>query len=314
MIRFSVIIPVFNRGRLVQEAIESVLAQSHADYELIVVDDGSTDDTPQRLEHFADRVRVLRQDNAGVSAARNRGADEARGDYLLFLDSDDLWFPWTLNTFARLIAEHDHPALIAGNGVTFTDAMPDGDDRFDKDCVQIYADFPRYRSSSNYRWFNVSGLAIRRDIWVDTGGFDPALCTLEDVDWLLRTPAGSGFIRAEAPTLFAYRRHTDSLTADFGKQIRSLHDLLERERRGVYGQRGADTRARRWVLAAEVRHFCRASLRRGELALACGLYRRTLAWQFLERRVRFLMGFPVATAAGLLRRRTAPATWGTGLP
>lgn len=92
--RVSVVVPCFNYGRFVAEAVASILAQSFRDFEVIVVDDGSTDDTPDVLRRITDpRVRVLRQANQGCAAARNAGRALARGEFLAFLDADDLWRP-----------------------------------------------------------------------------------------------------------------------------------------------------------------------------------------------------------------------------
>ena len=87
----SVIIPTFNRGWILKEAVDSVLGQTYRNFELIVVDDGSTDNTAQILETYQGRITVIRQENAGVSAARNRGIRKASGRLISFLDSDDLW-------------------------------------------------------------------------------------------------------------------------------------------------------------------------------------------------------------------------------
>ncbi|MEJ2283153.1 MAG: glycosyltransferase family A protein, partial [Desulfobacterales bacterium] len=94
----SVIIPTFNRGWIIQEAIDSVLAQDFTDFELILVDDGSTDDTGQILEAYGRDLTVYRQSNRGVSAARNRGIAAATGRLIAFLDSDDLWLPRKLSS------------------------------------------------------------------------------------------------------------------------------------------------------------------------------------------------------------------------
>ncbi|HEU0225967.1 MAG TPA: glycosyltransferase [Steroidobacteraceae bacterium] len=99
----SVIIPTYNRAALVCEAIRSVLRQHWRDYEIIVVDDGSDDATPQALAAFGDRIRCLRQDHAGVHAARNRALESARGDYIAPLDSDDLWEPWKLGLMVAVL-------------------------------------------------------------------------------------------------------------------------------------------------------------------------------------------------------------------
>src|SRR5262245_47409787 len=92
----SVLVPTYNRSKLVRRAVESALAQSYRRLEVLVVDDGSSDDTRQVIEGMDPRVRYIRQANAGVSAARNRGIAEARGEFVAFLDSDDEWLPWKL--------------------------------------------------------------------------------------------------------------------------------------------------------------------------------------------------------------------------
>ncbi|MBW2252437.1 MAG: glycosyltransferase family 2 protein, partial [Deltaproteobacteria bacterium] len=93
----TVIIPTYNRGWILKEAIDSVLSQDFEDFELIVVDDGSTDNTCDILDGYARDIIVLRQDNRGVSAARNAGIAFASGHFIAFLDSDDLWLPGKLS-------------------------------------------------------------------------------------------------------------------------------------------------------------------------------------------------------------------------
>jgi len=89
----SAVIPTFNRGWIMAEAVQSVLDQTYEPLEIIVVDDGSTDNTRDVLEPFMDRITLLKQENKGVSAARNLGIKNARGEFIAFLDSDDLWLP-----------------------------------------------------------------------------------------------------------------------------------------------------------------------------------------------------------------------------
>ena len=88
--KVSIIMPAYNASRYVFEAVSSVLNQSYRNFEIIVVDDGSVDETPEVLESFGERIRVIRQHNQGPSAARNNGLQVADGSYVLFLDSDDL--------------------------------------------------------------------------------------------------------------------------------------------------------------------------------------------------------------------------------
>ena len=102
----SVIIPTYNRWPLVQEALESVLAQSYRWFEIVVVDDGSTDGTAEKLQEIAAPVRLIVQPNGGVSSARNRGIAAAQGKYVAFLDSDDLWLPKKLEIQTTFMERH----------------------------------------------------------------------------------------------------------------------------------------------------------------------------------------------------------------
>src|SRR5687767_8549903 len=99
----SVIIPTYNRGYIIKPTIESVLAQTYGNFEIIVVDDGSTDDTRTVIEQFGARVRYLYQPNAGLAAARNTGLGAARGEFIAFQDSDDTWVPWKLEAQMALM-------------------------------------------------------------------------------------------------------------------------------------------------------------------------------------------------------------------
>lgn len=108
----TVVIPSFNYGRYIAEAIESVLGQNHQALEVIVVDDGSTDDTAVVVRAFGDQVRYIRQENAGVCAARNRGVAESTGDLIAFLDADDTWEPTKLEKQVAKFMEDPEIGLV----------------------------------------------------------------------------------------------------------------------------------------------------------------------------------------------------------
>jgi len=115
----SVIVPAYNAGAHIVETLESALAQTHPRCEVIVVDDGSTDDTWERIAPFAGRVRLLRQANAGGGASRNAGLRVAAGDYIAFLDHDDLWHPEKLAVQLRVAARHPESGVVACDGLHF---------------------------------------------------------------------------------------------------------------------------------------------------------------------------------------------------
>jgi glycosyltransferase involved in cell wall biosynthesis len=110
--KFSVIIPTYNRAHVIDEALDSVLAQSYQDFEILVIDDGSADNTREVLCPYFDRIRYFKQANSGPAAARNRGITESQGEYVAFLDSDDRWYPDKLAQIDKVIDAHPDAGLF----------------------------------------------------------------------------------------------------------------------------------------------------------------------------------------------------------
>lgn len=115
----SVIIPAYNAAQFLPETLESVLSQSHENREIIVVDDGSTDDTVEVIAPYLQRIRLIQRDHAGIGPTRNAGIDAAEGDYIAFIDADDLWLPDKLAVQLEVARRHPESGLIACDGVEF---------------------------------------------------------------------------------------------------------------------------------------------------------------------------------------------------
>lgn len=186
----SVVIPTYNRASLVCRAIDNVLEQTWENIELIVVDDGSTDDTRQRLHAYGNRIRVISQANRGPSAARNRGLESVHGDIVAFQDSDDLWKPTKLERQARLLEKlgPSVPCCLCNMDLGIIDGQ--------KHSSFSYADmYPQYEEGL---WINVAEVlatrfvffnqaaAIRRSSLEKLGGYNETLDFLEDYDLSLR--------------------------------------------------------------------------------------------------------------------------------
>ncbi len=216
MPEISVIIPTYNRGRFVCQAIESVLAQTFRDFEVIVIDDGSTDDTAETLAPYRSDIRYVRQDRCGRSAARNRGIGLAGGRYCAFLDSDDTWFP---DKLARQIAELGrNPALGLLHGpVEVVDEegalMADVTRNFRSGLARQQAEGETYERLILHHSMYTSTTIVPRRVFDAVGLFDPALDPREDLDIYLRIalayPIGS---LAGAPVC-RYRTRRDELIA-----------------------------------------------------------------------------------------------------
>lgn len=172
----SVIIPAYNAEKTIRRAIESVLAQDLKVLEIIVVDDGSTDATQHLIVSEFPMVRYHRQSNQGVSATRNRGSELAKGEWLAFLDADDLWKPGKLRKQWRILKSHPDAVFIT------TDR-----DFFGKEYVYIGRVFRwRFKKLLSHNRVNTSSVLLRRDVFTALGGFDPTLVTGEDWDLWLR--------------------------------------------------------------------------------------------------------------------------------
>jgi glycosyltransferase involved in cell wall biosynthesis len=184
---FSVLIPTYNRARFVTSAIDSVLQQTFKDYEIIVIDDGSTDNTLQALQKYGTRTTVIRQPNSGVSAARNKGVEIARGQWVAFLDSDDEWDQnYLISQFEHIRANPDAVAFVTNaleihpghRAHTHFQTRMLG--RFGtRSAIRIRRPF---RAIIDHPHWYLQSMVVRRDVLLTTRLFDPALAIAEDLD------------------------------------------------------------------------------------------------------------------------------------
>ena len=222
--RISVIIPAYNRARLLAEAIDSVLAQTHSDFELIVVDDGSTDDTPSLLDGYGAGIRVFRQVNRGVSAARNEGIRMARGELIAFLDSDDLWLPEKLSAQTAFFNAHPESRICQTeeiwirNGVRVNPRR-----RHRKPTGDIFL------PSLQLCLVSPSAVMLRRELFQEIGLFDESLPACEDYDLWLRVSRLYPVHLVETPLVVKRGGHADQLSKKPGLdryRVQSLAKLL----------------------------------------------------------------------------------------
>ena len=291
---FSTIIPVYNREKLIRATLDSVLAQDLPDQEVIVVDDGSTDDTLKALATYGDRIRVFEQKNSGPAVARNLGIQNACGQYAAILDSDDLWFPWTLATYAEAIREHDSPAFLSGAAAVFHDESELRPVTAGPLRAEYFADY--LASGDQWRWIGASSFVLRMDVVRAAGGFSDAWINSDDADLALRLGEAHGFVDIQAPATLAYREHPGSLKQANDILYRSLSYMIDREESGAYPGGPARRLERREILTRHTRPFTLACLRHGDFSWGWDLYRRTFGWHVALRRVRFLCAFPAIAA------------------
>jgi len=257
----SVIIPTYNRAWVLREAIDSVLAQEFKDFELIVVDDGSTDNTGEILGSYEQDILVVRQPNKGVSAARNRGIAAAAGRLIAFLDSDDLWLPRKLSSQVGFF--NSNPAAVINqteeiwvrNGVRVNPKT-----RHHKFSGMIF------ERSLALCLVSPSAVMIKKNLFSEVGVFDENLPACEDYDLWLRISCRYPVHLIETPLIMKRGGHADQLSKAPGLdkfRIQALKKII------ASGQLEPDSyRAAVWTLQEKCAIFAAGCRKRGKDAEA----------------------------------------------
>jgi glycosyltransferase involved in cell wall biosynthesis len=221
----SVIIPTYNRGWIVRDAIDSVLGQTYADVELIVVDDGSTDRTPEILDSYGDRLRVTRQANQGVSAARNRGIGGSSGTLIALLDSDDIWLPKKLAVQVDFFKRNPAALICQTEEIWIRNGLRvNPGKRHRKHSGMIF------EPSLELCLVSPSAVMVRRELFEEVGLFDESLPACEDYDLWLRVGCRFPVHLIDKPLTIKRGGHKDQLSRQSSLdryRIRSLVKLVE---------------------------------------------------------------------------------------
>jgi hypothetical protein len=219
----SVVIPAYNQAPYIAQSVQSVLGQTRGDFELVVVDDGSTDRTPDILAGFRDsRLRVVRQANAGLSAARNAGLRESRAPLVTFLDADDYFLPDKLEVLAAWLDDHPDAGLVVGRA-RYVDTA--GATLRDQETIRARPALPDLLMENP---ICVSSVLLRRS-WLDRAGwFDETLRACEDWDlWLRLLAAGCRMAWLDRPVV-AYRFHPGQMTRQSDRMRTALLATLDK--------------------------------------------------------------------------------------
>jgi glycosyltransferase involved in cell wall biosynthesis len=210
----SIVIPTYNRAGVIARAVESVLSQTYRDIEVIVVDDGSSDDTAAVLARFGNRIRLVRQTNQGVSAARNTGIRVAAGEYVAFLDSDDQWHATKLQKQIEALQKY-------GVGVCFTRCASDNQEPVrDVDHLKpskAEGDVWYFENALETLWLGhthplVPSMIAEKQLLYKAGLFDESLYAGEDTRLIYNLFFLTGFAYVNEPLVVIYRGSANSLT------------------------------------------------------------------------------------------------------
>lgn len=221
----SIIIPCYNHGRYLPDAVQSILAQTFCDWEAIIVDDGSTDETRAVSARFTDpRIRYIHQQNQGLSAARNTGIRAATGRYISLLDADDLWDSRFLSESVHVLKAN---AEAAATYCGFQYIAVDGSLLPVSVCRAVPADSFRGELLKG-NWLSACSVMVRSEIYREIGLFDESLHACEDYDMWLRISEQHQFIGI-AKLLVRYRRAGDNMSDDVDRMSNAVKTVLERQ-------------------------------------------------------------------------------------
>lgn len=302
---FTVVVPTYNRVQLLLRTLESVRQQTFPALEVLVVDDSSTDGTAEEVERLGPPFRVIRPtEKLRVSAARNAGIKEASGDYIAFLDDDDLMFPWTLETYRGVIERHPGVSVITSNGMSFSEEAEWAAQARGPLDARYFADYLAYANNPEQPgWLIPTGVVMRADVARLGGGFDPALVYYEDEDMWLRTGVAPGYVRVASPLCWGYRSHPLSISHKLYLRFGFMQRVLEKEKRGEYPGGEERRRERQEAITHLARHLARRAAREGFAREGWSLYRRIFPWNVACRRWKFLGMYPLEALGAPLARR-----------
>jgi GT2 family glycosyltransferase len=298
----SVVIPTYNRSCLLTQALDSVLGQTQPPQEVIVIDDGSRDDTRARVDPYRDRVRYIYQENQGVSAARNRGVREATGEVVAFLDSDDVWHPCKLQCQLQALADHPALALLGTGVIEWPGEFPDVPAPTAADLLPI-----PYRRLVVKNYFTTSSLLARREALARVGPFDTSMSGPEDYDLWLRVANIAPVAKLNLP-LTGYRYVPGSLSSHAVRMEADMQRILRKldERSAWEGDRSLRRKAHSYCdFSCAVMHADAGSRLRAVVHVLRSLAR--YPWPFERGEVRTPLARPKLLGVTLWRLLAHPA-------
>ncbi len=221
--KISVIIPAYNSAGYLSEAIESVLQQTVPPQEIIVIDDGSTDDTESVAKQFKNKVHYVYQEHAGVAVARNKGLQKSKGDLITFIDADDIWLKDKIELQLHLFQQNPEAEMIIGFLQRVYGKCNEGSLKvFDKDESGIFV-------------LSLGSTLIRKDVFEKVGNFDEELALSEDLDWFLRAREAEIRVDVHEEVVQLYRQHEDNTTKD---KLATNHYMLRAIKKSLDRRRG----------------------------------------------------------------------------
>ena len=313
-VKFTVVVTTYNYARLLPDALRALAAQSLTDFELLIIDDGSTDNTEEIVEQFRTRFHdfhYLKKENGGAADARNHGVERASGTHIAILDADDVWAPRYLETIRKTLESRPQTEIVfcdgvrvLGDGRVLRPVFPPGLPALDGPVNSVESLFPLCDN------FLPSGMVFRKSLYDRIGAFDTRFSHGDDVDWVIRAAmAGADCLRIDEK-LFLHRFHGGNLTHDpiafletwltiYQERLRTSRLGPECERRGRRFARDYVLRLLGICSASEGRSLLARSIEAlgGDFVLRCAYLSTFLGSSYALR--------PLKWAKRLMRKRRA---------
>jgi glycosyltransferase involved in cell wall biosynthesis len=233
MPQFSIIITCHNQAKFIDDAVLSALCQPLAYREVIVVDDASSDDSVRLLRKYGDAIHLSKLGtNVGANRARNLGASLANGDYLVFLDGDDVLLPWALEMYRQILRKKPAAAMVSTLRWFEGDAPKPTEDEYPKEIRFVSYDSLVKKDRSNRP--SASAMVIERESFEQIRGWTEDMFPMDDFDILIKLGACGTAIQVLSPPATAYRVHASNSIHDVRPFIRELHRVIKKIKAGGY--------------------------------------------------------------------------------
>jgi glycosyltransferase involved in cell wall biosynthesis len=282
---FSIIVTSHNQAGFIRDAVDSALAQAYAEKEIIVVDDASTDGAQSILEQYGEAIRLVKmEENVGASRARNVGIGIAKGEFLVFLDGDDLLLPWALEVYGEIV-DRKKPQIILSAMLWFEGQAPKLSSPGKPERVEVVAYASLLEKDRPYR-ASASALVIRRDAFNKVQGWTNEIFPMEDLDVLIKLLQSGRTAQILAPATVCYRVHAANTVHQVANCAGALRMIMEKEKRGGYPDGRSNRRQRYAFLGGPALFWMKKAYKNGLYGEAAQL---------------LALGWPMILAAGVRR-------------
>ena len=232
-IRFSIVIACYNQEAFIKETVESALSQKHPNKEIIVVDDCSSDGTADILRSFGESITMTTlPQNSGVYTSRNHGASLAKGEYLVFLDGDDVLMPWSLDAYDQLVTVRS-PKIILGRAILFNGKVPEVNKSEIPKNIQ-FVEYEYFLSKDRSNLYNTSALVVNRSHFWSAGGWSNGIFYQDIQDLLSKLGASGKMIFVLDPGTVWYRMHSTNAVKNVLPFVEGIRVLLKNASLGKY--------------------------------------------------------------------------------